>query len=152
MTTWGVTTEHVKDTIDEVVSDGNIKRAAASLDPYINRTEAASGIMSPRDLHWIRQAVIWQSAWIRDQSGYTARHAVAQQSEGGLTVSAQAGGVGGSVREWTWTVAPMAARSLKNLSWKASGARHIVRDGRTRPGNDFALETDDECSGSWEPL
>lgn len=110
---------------------------------YANRTPDASAGMSGRDLSWLRQAASWQTVWQRDQPGFNARSVVSGYSQDGLSVQHRA--------DWNVSLAPLAARSLKNLSWKASRTLRtpsvLVPTGAA--GVDFTLETSDQWS-DWE--
>lgn len=112
---------------------------------YANRTEAASGGIHARDLEWLRQATCWQTVWQKNQPGFEARSVVSSYSQDGLTVAHAA--------EWNISLAPMAARALKNLSWK--GSRTLkVEDVRIPAGlansRDFTNERSDYLFSDWE--
>lgn len=106
---------------------------------YANRTPDASASMSDRDLEWLRQASCWQTVWLRDQPGFTARSVVASYSQDGLSVQHNA--------EWNIALAPLAARSMKNLSWKGSRTLRTPNiDIPTGASLDFVLESSDQYS------
>jgi hypothetical protein len=86
--------------------------ADAVITIYANRTADAIPGLSTRDLYWLKQAVCWQCVWQREQPGYEARSVASSYSQDGLSATHSA--------EWNISLAPLAARSLKNLSWKGS--------------------------------
>lgn len=93
------------ETVDVAVASGVIEI-------YANRTEAASAGLTTRDLGWLKSATAWQCVWQIDQPGYSARSVASSYSQDGMSVSHSA--------EWNVALAPLAARALKNLSWKGS--------------------------------
>jgi hypothetical protein len=93
--------------------------ASAVVTIYANVTEAASAAIGARDLEWLRQATAWQTIWQRDQAGFETKSVAASVAADGVRTdyTGMQLGTGG---EWKHALAPLAARALKNLSWKAS--------------------------------
>lgn len=102
----------------KIVTEQTALEASAVIDIYANRTEAASGGMSPRDLGWLQRATSFQAAWMPTQPGYHQRNAYQQVTQDGMQI------VYG--KEWQISLAPLAARALKNLSWKATRTQRVV--------------------------
>lgn len=128
----------------KTVTEAQVSQAEAVIIIQVNRTPSASAAFSPRDLYWLKSAVCFQAAWMPDQPGYLQRQAADSVSQDGVTVV--------QTKEWQITLSPVAARAIKNLSWK--GARTVRmkrpsgmdgRDGR------FLNEQDDQYE-SWEPF
>jgi hypothetical protein len=141
--TWGVTTDDVLDLTGATVSAGNIRMAAGIVDLYTNRTQAASGTLTPRDFGWIQRAVAYQSAWVAGQLDLPHRRQTAELVQDGMRTRNSDGT--GSWREWTVTLGPLAARAIKNLSWKtrrqeATGHRLRVFQRTVDNDPDFILE------------
>lgn len=109
--TWA-TLEDVRDVTGSGAEAMELAAANSVITIYANRTEDAKDSISARNLHWLKLAVCWQTVWQRDQPGFDAQQVVSSFSQDGESVSYTA--------EWNLTLAPMAARALKNLSWKAS--------------------------------
>lgn len=126
------------------VTDAVVLEASAVIDIYANRTQEASAGMSPRDLGWLQRACSFQAAWMPSQPGFHQRNAVAQITQDGLQIIYD--------KEWQISLAPLAARALKNLSWKATKTVRMVSV-RTPMGyaGDFADEASDPYS-TWEPF
>lgn len=125
----------------KVVTDAVVLEASAVIDVYANRTESASGSMTARDLGWLLRATSFQAAWMPDQPGFHQRNAVAQMTQDGMQIV--------YAKEWQISLAPLAARALKNLSWKAS--RTVQVPAVTIPlgsAANFLNEASDEYS-SW---
>lgn len=96
----------------KTVTDQVVLEASAVIDIYANRTQEASAGMTARDLGWLQRACAFQAAWMPTQPGFHQRNAVAQITQDGLQIIYD--------KEWQISLAPLAARTLKNLSWKAS--------------------------------
>lgn len=135
---WGVTVQDVLDATGERVSEAVITMASSDVDLYTNRTEAASAVIQARDLHWIRQAVIRQAAWLPYQPGIAGRISSTRVVQDGVTVDIA--GNQGTARPHANDLAPMAARAIKNLSWKGSRSVPMKNTSRRR------------CCGVWDPL
>lgn len=126
----------------KVVTDQVVLEASAVIDIYANRTEDASAAMTARDLGWLQRACAFQAAWMPNQPGFHQRNAVAQITQDGLQIIYD--------KEWQISLAPLAARALKNLSWKTS--RTVQVPAVTIPlgsAANFLNEASDEYS-TWE--
>jgi len=102
----------------KTVAQLDIAAASDIIDIYANRTEAASSSMGNRDLHWLNRATIWQAVFYADQPGLTTRQIVATHKQDGVEVDHA--GRAFTPREYPVVLAPLAARALRNLSWKGS--------------------------------
>lgn len=122
--TWGVTISDVTNTTGVTPSASDLAQADSIITIYVNRTPDASGGISGRDLYWIRSAVQWQAAWVSSQPNLTGSSQYDSLSSDGLSVQTTA--------EWAKVLAPIAARSLKNLTWKGTRTQRTppVRQGR----------------------
>jgi hypothetical protein len=126
MSTWGVTVERVLEATGRNVTLTNIAMAGEIIDLYSNRTEDASASMRPRDRTWLAKAVVWQSVKCADEpdlAGKMAPQKIVQGSDmANLEVNV--------TRDSAWILAPLAARALKNLSWKGWRTRrpHTARE------------------------
>lgn len=123
MATWA-TTADVQNITGETVTEAQLLQAEAVVEIYANRsTVLDTDSLSARDLDTLKKATCWQAAWQPQQPGYTGRQDVQEMQQDGarLTLgSAPRGGAGHTV-----TLAPLAARALRNLSWK--GDRSLRR-------------------------
>jgi len=141
---WGVSTADVLATTGETATTAQVAAADSVVSIYVNRQSSASASMSARDLGWIRTAIAWQTPWQAGQAGFTTRSQFDSVSQDGLSVQSSA--------EWAKMLAPMAARALKNLSWKGSRTQRTPNVSvPTGLGVDFVLEASDQRS-EWEPL
>lgn len=99
-------------------STGQIMSAQQVLNLHTNYTPEVSGAnMQPQDLFWLRYALAYQTAWMASQPGLFARNAVADVSQDGVAAH--------YVDENALTLAPLARRSIKQLSWKKSRSLRV---------------------------
>ena len=95
-----------------------IQNGQQVLNMYSNYTPEASGFnMQPRDLMWLRYGLAYQSAWATQQPGLLYRSDVKSLSQDGLSTS------------WddprNLMLAPLALRSLRQLSWQKSRSLRV---------------------------
>jgi hypothetical protein len=126
-------------------TSAQLAQAEAVVTIYANRTPTASASFGQRDLYWLQQATCWQAAWQSQKYGYTQRDNATSLMQDGLQVERDT--------EHSVTLAPLAARALKNLSWKTNrtirGSNiHVPLGAGLR---DFTLESSDAFS-DWQPL
>jgi hypothetical protein len=144
VTTWA-TQAQVEALTGVAVTVAQLAKAQAVIDIYSNRTIEVSGGISRRDENWLRQAVAWQAAWEVGQVAAEQRMAVRSVNQDQVAAD--------YVAEYALTLAPLAARALKNLSWKTS--RTIALNGgelRFRPASiDYTQEWTDDLQ-VWEPM
>lgn len=113
MATWA-TTADVLDMTGATVTGTQLNQAEATIVTYANRTPDTAGL-STRDLYWLKQAVCYQAPWQAGQAGYHQRSNAFRVDTDGLELERDT--------EHSVTLAPLAARALKNLSWKADHTR-----------------------------
>ena len=145
MATWGLTISDVLNTTGETVAAKDLLQADAIVTIYVNRTPAASGGISERDLEWVNQAIAWQAAWIAQNVAVAGRSQYDSMSQDGMSVASSA--------EWAKILGPIAARALKNISWKGTRTYRVPSPDFPRGGFvfDFELEQSDRYS-DWMPL
>lgn len=146
---WGVTAQQVLDDTGATVTASQILIASAVCEIYINRSPSVSGSIQARDLKNVYDAIKWQAAWMIDQPGFNARQNVNRIVQDGVSVdyspaSAQSG------REYAVTLSPLAARAIRNLSWKGSRSLQL-QQARIALGTRlvFTNEASDDYT-SWE--
>lgn len=112
---------------------------------YANRTPDASGSMSTRDLYWLKQATAWQARYVQASPGYGQQSAVQQVSQDGVSITYDT--------EWQINLAPMAARALKNLSWKCDRTQLTPRVDVPLGAGVTAFLTDaGDAYSEWQPM
>jgi hypothetical protein len=141
---WGVSTADVLATTGSTATAEQVAAADSVISIYVNRQSTASASMSARDLGWIRTAIAWQTPWQAGQAGLATRSQFDSLSQDGLSVA--------STAQWAKVLAPLAARALKNLSWKGSRTQRTPNVSvPTGLGVDFLLDESDART-TWSPL
>mgnify|MGYP001598580966 FL=1 len=136
---WGYTVADVLNTTGVTVTTSELAQADEIITIYINRTPEASGGISARDLTWIGSAVKWQAAWVAAQPNLAGTSQYDSYSSDGLSVQTTA--------QWAKVLAPLAARALKNLSWK--GSRSVDVPGPSVRRGGFAYNFGNEASDDY---
>jgi hypothetical protein len=146
----------VESVTGQTVTAANLAAADSDICVYAERAPSASAGMGPRDLYWLQVATSYQAVWRTGQVDVDTRQSVGSFSQDGIAVD-----YGG--KEWRVNLAPMAARALKNLSWKGTrtsrtpNVRYPLGLGEweasraTAAQLGFLDESYDEAS-SWRPL
>lgn len=125
MAPWA-TVQDVKTLTGRDLTDVDLALAVTALELHTGLIEAVERTdMSGRDLYWLKLAVGYQAVWLLAQPDYLERNAVSSVAQDGQSASA-------GNPDWL-TLAPLARKALKRLSWRS--ARSIVishEDRRTR--------------------
>lgn len=138
VTTWGVTPVDVANVTGASATAEYIAMADSIVSIVANRTAAASGSMSARDVNAIQVAICWQARWIPTQPELHGRAQFDSITQDGLSVQVRA--------QWAKYLAPLAARSLRNLSSKGPRAEAVAPIG-VPAGYGAAFFLNDE--GDW---
>lgn len=127
----------------ETVTQPELDRAAGVIELYAGVVlEQPEASISPVDRRWLAQAEAYQAVWMRGKPGYlTQRESHTSTSADGVSVQRQA--------DSQAMLAPLAARTLKNLSWL--GTRSVNHGGPVRPKGSFLSEEADQFN-TWTPL
>ncbi len=126
----------------KTVTEATRTHAASSIEDHTGLLEEVERTdISDRDRKWLQKAVCYQAAWIVAQPDYLERNAVAEaEQDGQKAVMAN--------RDWL-TLAPLARKCLKRLSWR--GVRTVDTLGRsTTPVNINSDEYEDTLD--WSPV
>lgn len=98
------------------VTEQQLAQAQAAIEVFTNRIYSDTSRLRTRDLHWLGQAVAYQAAWIAGQFGLETRLDATQIQQDGVTTTLKDDGL---------TLAPMAARALRRVSWMRSRTIHV---------------------------
>lgn len=142
--TWATLAE-VYDITTTEVTERQLIDAQRTIDIYAGRTYDLADKLGAKDLYWLKQAVAHQAAWQPGQAGLSTRQQVAGFSQDGLAANYTA--------EWNISLAPLAARAIKNLSWKGSRTVRTPALLASGPGRfvDFTTE-DADPTHTWGAL
>lgn len=151
-TGWASTGD-VRSITGESVTEDELADAQNVIELYAGRTYAGSkdnDSIRPKDKIWLQKAVAYQSVWQRTQPGYKARHAIKEVNQDG----AQVVYAGSSEPNNTAFImlAPLAQRSLKNVSWMRSRTIRVKPPSWGGPHPSYGdYKRNDEHSG-WRPM
>jgi hypothetical protein len=144
---WVALAEAKTITGDDALTAPQLAAADSVITIFANRTSDA--VIGRRDAYWLSQAAAWQATWQAKQPGYTEQQIVSQVSQDGQSATFS----GGQTAELApILLAPLAARALKNLSWK--GSRTIVIGTEPRAidiDRNYRSESADD-DFAWTPL
>lgn len=132
------------------VTDALVIQANAVIEMHAGRTYAtAKATTGTRDAEWMKRAVAYQAAWMLSQPDMFTRLEMEAISATGRPVP---------IRESALTLAPLARRALKRVSWLKSRSVHVRsqwQDGMSpissdpdSAGNDF-YESFSPMAGGW---
>lgn len=116
MTAWATEAEALAKT-GVTVTAADIAMGQSIIEIYANRSYDATDGFSARDLYWLNTAVCWQAAWCHSQIALAAKSQANSISQTNMTVQRE--------NEYDVVLAPLAARALKNLSWKGTRAMRV---------------------------
>lgn len=127
----------------EELDQVDLDRAAGVVELYAGVVqEQPEASISAVDRRWLAQAEAYQAVWMRGKPGYlTQRESHTSTSADGVSVQRAADSQN--------MLAPLAARTLKNLSWL--GTRTVSHGGPPRAKGSFLSEEAD-AANSWTPL
>lgn len=145
--TWGVTPTDVVNVTGASATAATIAMADSIVSIVANRTAAASGGMSARDINAVQVAICWEAVWIPSQPGLAGRVEFSSLTQDGVSIQQSA--------QWAKYLAPLAARSLRNLSSKGARTEAMapigVPQGLSGPAF-FLQDEGDFYSDGWEEL
>lgn len=137
------TAEQVQEITGTEVTPELVAQAAGIITIYAGRTPDMLDQLRARDAYWLRAATAWQAVFLASNVAVEGRNMGTRVETEGLSLDRSA--------EYQVVLAPLAARSLRNLSWK--GNRSIVSRPYAVGGRvpAFELESSD-AYGAWSPL
>lgn len=91
------------------VDDGQLARAQGVIELAVGRTADATHI-GARDLRWLKRAVAYQAAWMKDQADYFTRLDVDRSSQDGASQDYRG----------RQDLAPLAKTALRKVTWRRS--------------------------------
>lgn len=136
----------------ELVTAGQLMDGQETIMLFSGRTTATpTESIKPRDQQWLKKAVAQQTIWQKEQPGYKTRHWIKEIVQDGTDIIY----VGSSepANMAMMSLAPLAARALKNLSWLSGKAVRLRSPGLPLASgltSDEYRRNDDH--GGWQPL
>jgi hypothetical protein len=137
------TIEEITEITGSTVTGEQRAMAESMIAVYAGRTPDYVDQLRARDAYWLRCAVAWQAVWLASNVGVAGRNLATRVDTEGLSVDHGA--------EYELVLAPMAARSLRNLSWKGNRSVRSSPLVGTRGIHHPALEESDAYT-VWQPL
>jgi len=135
------------------VTENDIDLAQSVIETNAGRTFAGSSVnasIRAKDLVWLKKAVAYQASWMPNQPGYFNRHSVKEVNQDGAQIIY----AGSSEPNNTVliTLAPLANRALKNLSWM--GTRSIAFRSPSYEGDhpSYGDYRRNDEHGGWGPM
>lgn len=126
------------------VDAATLAAAVGTIEIYANRTQdVPDDAMSARDLAWLKRAVAWQAAWLTGQPGWQQRSLADRIVSDGQEVERSG--------EYAATLAPLAARAMRNLSWIGNRSDALLISRRRRVQELDATNEASDWSGDWTP-
>jgi hypothetical protein len=136
------TPQHVINVTGVSVTDQQLAQAQDDIEIFTGRVYDDTARIRTRDLYWLGRAVARQAAWIAGQFGLETRLDATQIQQDQVSSTLTGDGL---------VLAPMAARSLRKVSWMRSRTVHIrsVVEGAGPVGNVLSDAADDSLV--WAP-
>jgi len=134
------TIQQVTNLTGKTVNATQLAQASATIELHTGAIEAVERVyLSVRDAYWLRLAVCYQAAWQTPTPDFFERMDVTSASQDGQSASYTADSL---------TLAPLARRAIRRLSWK--GTRTLMPAGSMRPEAYNPLVSDE--NQAWRPL
>ena len=117
---WAVVSD-VSDLTGKTVTAEELAQAQAIVEIACARTDTVpEGTILPRDLEWLRRAVAYEAAWITANPDLFTRMEVTTLLQDGVEAR--------DLPPDALTLAPLARRALRRLSWKKTRSTHIISE------------------------
>lgn len=140
MAQWA-TVEDVKNLTGKVITEVERNQAVATLELHIGLIEAVERPgLTGRDRYWLKLALCYQAAWASGRPDLFERDDVDSASQDGESAN---------FRPDAHTLAPLARKAIKRLSWRGPRTLNTLRSGAARV--DVTSEAYDD-SLNWRPM
>jgi hypothetical protein len=105
----------------KTVTQEEVDRAHFVVEIHVSRTQGTpADALTARDEYWLKQAVAYQTAWMKAQPDFYERIEVITLLQDGVEVR--------DLPPDALTLAPMARRAIRRLSWRKSRSVHVVSE------------------------
>jgi len=145
---WAAITD-VDDLTGKDVSTAELAMAQAVIELHVARTDdTPTEALSARDLKWLKRAVAYQAAWMTEQPDIFTRTDMDEN-----TALLQDGVDARNLPADAMTLAPLARRAVRRLSWKQSRSIHVEsafeQSARVYPVGGPVIDYPNE---DWQPI
>lgn len=141
LTPWA-TIADVQDLTGKIVTQAQRDQAVATLELHIGLIEAVEREdITARDRYWLKLATCYQTAWLKAQPDLFERNDVASASQDGESAN---------FRPDAHTLAPLARKAIKRLSWR--GPRTLVTPKADARGRVDTTSEEYDDSLAWKRL
>lgn len=132
----------VKTLTDKTVTQGERDRAAASIELHVGLIEAVERVdISDRDRYFLKLATCYQTAWMVAQPDLFERNDVSDAGQDGESATFRAD---------AHTLAPLARKAIKRLSWR--GPRTLITPKADARGRVDTTSEEYDDSLAWKRL
>lgn len=135
------TVQEVKNYTGLSVDTSQIAQAQAIIELYTNRTEEGSKDVTDRDLHWLKLATCYQTAYMDSHPELFSIMDASSYSQGDMSVNFRS-------HADAIVIAPLAKKALAQVRWNRTRSVLVASDFVSN--ND--IEGDDDDYGSWTPI
>jgi hypothetical protein len=140
-TPWA-TTADVATLTGITVNEATLRQAVTTLEVQTGLIQDVERVdISDRDAYWLKLAACYQAAWLQAQPDVFERNDVANASQDGESAA---------FRPDAHTLAPLARKALRRLSWRGPRAVVASTPRRRNPLNVNSEEYDDSLA--WKPV
>ena len=130
------TVADVQNLTGKIVTEQHRNEAAATIELHIGLIESVERTdISERDRYWLKQATCYQAAWVKAQADLYERNDVESAGQDGESAD---------FRPDAHTLAPLARKAIKRLSWR--GPRTIGAPALRRRVDTTSEEYDDSLA------
>lgn len=112
------------------VTPSQVLQAQSSIEILCGRSFAVPvDTLKTRDLHYLKLAVAYQCAWLRQQPDFFGRSDLSSINQDGMSITYDPATGGKAV-----VCAPLARRAMRRLSWMKSRSMHTTPVGASSEG------------------
>lgn len=136
------TVEDVAELTSAAVTAGQRKQAATTIELHVGLIEAVERVdVTDRDRYWLKLATCYQAAWLKAQADLFERNDVSSAGQDGESATFRAD---------AHTLAPLARKAIKRLSWR--GPRTMITPKADARGRVDTTSEEYDDSLAWKRL
>lgn len=136
------TVANVNELTGKIVTEEQRNQAAATIELHVGLIEAVERVdVSDRDRYWLKLATCYQAAWLAAQADLFERNDVSSAGQDGENAT---------FRPDAHTLAPLARKAIKRLSWR--GPRTLITPKADARGRVDTTSEEYDDSLAWKRL